>query len=147
MKTVLLLFLFLFSQPCIAGCSVNASGLNFGVYRASLQSFDLLSTGSLDLVCDSGSIGVGAKIYLSGGQSTNVHSRFMTNGTDNLFYNLYLSSSRDVASVWGDGVGAAAAYSWTSQPSDKIHIFGKIPAAQSVSPGVYSDIIQITLVF
>lgn len=145
LKVVLLSILFI--PNAFAACSFSSDGMNFGVYRSPLQTSDILSSAVINLSCDNTSIGNSASIQVSSGQSGSFASRYLTNGKESLFYNLYTSSSRDAGSVLGDGTGPSKSISWTTQSTDKVTIFGKIPKNQNVGPGAYSDSLQVTLVF
>lgn len=138
---------FFLAQNAWCACMVSAEGLNFGTYMSPNQNSDLLSTGGINLSCDSSVIGAVASIQISSGQSPTFLERLLSNGNDSLFYNLYVSSSRDGSAIWGDGTGISKTYTWTTRSSERITIFGKIPKAQSISPGSYTDSIQATLAF
>jgi spore coat protein U-like protein len=90
-----------------------------------------------------------ARVTLGAGFSGNAGDRYMTSGTDNLRYNLFLNASHTV--VWGDGTGATQAYT-ISHPRGRPRnyrptIYGRIFSNQDPAEGVYGDSILITVEF
>jgi spore coat protein U-like protein len=76
--------------------------------------------------------------------------RFMSNGTDDLEYNLFTDNT--YTTVWGDGTdssdtvdgtgtGIAAAFNQTTT------IYGRIPNSQNLSSGSYSDTVTVDLTY
>ncbi|NNC64112.1 MAG: spore coat protein U domain-containing protein [Gammaproteobacteria bacterium] len=64
-------------------------------------------------------------------------------------YNLYSNPARTL--VWGDGTGGSLTV-FRSKPRPgrqnfSLPVYGRIPPTQSVSPGLYSDDIIVTIVF
>lgn len=97
-------------------------------------------------------------ISLSSGLAGSYASRQMANGAFRLNYNLYTSAARSV--VWGDGTaGTATVLAYLAGSisingnqtrafdNPNLTIYGRIPAAQSVGIGNYSDTITLTLTF
>lgn len=127
-----------------AGCIINVSNLNFGTYQSPYQYSDILSSGNINLSCDSSSNGNSVGIKLSSGQSENF-DRYLTNGHDKLNYNLYLDNNRSV--IFGDGSNGTSMYNGTLSSNNNINIFAKVPKNQNVSPGNYQDNIIFEVTF
>lgn len=70
----------------------------------------------------------------------------MTNGTDNLAYNLYTTSGH--ASVWGDGTASTVTQGATSAGLPAVYtVYGRMPANQYKSAGAYTDLVTVTLTY
>jgi spore coat protein U-like protein len=69
--------------------------------------------------------------------------RVMTDGTDNLNYELYSDGGR--ASVWGSTLATGEGYTSVSNAQVVYPIYGRVAALQNVGPGNYSDSVTITL--
>jgi spore coat protein U-like protein len=71
----------------------------------------------------------------------------MLSGSERLYYNLYLDPGR--STVWGDGTGGTGQYSVSKTKNDwlnlNIPVYGRVPPAQDVAPGSYSDLIVVTV--
>ena len=129
-----------------AACSLGGAAVAFGAYDSlSLQPFDTI--GSLVFQCNRKDHNV--MITLSRGSGTSYASRRMVNGSQQLFYNLYRDAGRTI--IWGDGSGGTQAFFISNpQPNNQdisVPIFGRIPPAQNVGVGSYSDTITVTLNF
>jgi len=131
-----------------AGCSVSASGVNFGTYNPLSGSPDD-AAGTVTFSCN---VGVGLlmswTVSLSTGSSGSYAPRRLSNGVGTLSYNLYTSAAH--SSVWGDGTGV------TSVVSDQVllivglntfnyPVYGRIPAGQDAAAGSYTDTIVVTV--
>ncbi len=135
-------------QPGLAraACSFAGAAVAFGSYDSlSLAPLDTIGT----LVYQCNQKGHNVMITLSRGNGTSFATRRMTNGSQQLSYNLYRDAARTI--IWGDGSGGTQAYSIKNpQPNNQnitVPIFGRIPAGQSATVGSYSDTITITMTF
>lgn len=131
----------------VQSCSVSNSTINFGLYDPLNPRNDDNNAGLVQLSCTltgSGNLPVVVALGLSGGT---LAQRKMFNGVRSLDYNIYTSPT--YATVWGDGSAGSAAQSAVltkSTTSASWVLYGRIPAGQlSVAPGVYSDVIQVTV--
>ncbi|MGR9046029.1 MAG: Csu type fimbrial protein [Gammaproteobacteria bacterium] len=128
-------------------CSVNTSGVSFGVYDVfSPVAND--SAGNIHVSCsDLLLVGVSYEILLSTGGGSYA-SRSMASGIHTLGYNLYTDINR--TTVWGDGSAGTAKVTGSfllgifSQNRDH-PVYGRIPAQQNGYVGSYSDIITVTI--
>lgn len=118
-------------------CTLSTSGVAFGSYDP-LDSADKRSAGIVRLTCDEP---VSATIALSHNSPASA-ARALTNGSDQLVYELYADPQR--TSVWGDGSGGGSPVTLTGDGTDR-SIYGVIPARQRVSAGTYVDTIMMTV--
>ena len=130
-----------------ANCTISATDLDFGSYDplvANKTAPQDAST-SVSVLCTKGSSPVTV------GLNTGTHAtRFMSNGTDSLPYELY--SDAPGGTVWGNSGGALVTWpafgSIASQGTGVPHtVYGRIPSGQDVSVGNYTDTITATVNF
>jgi spore coat protein U-like protein len=130
----------------------SAAGLVFGGYE-SLSATPLDTLTNVRVTCERNggpqnvtlTMGVGP-----GSNASSVNARRMRQlgGTDFLSYGLYRDVSR--SSAWGNSEGINTVAQTISLPNKGTQsaifvIYGRIPALQDVSAGVYSDNVEITL--
>jgi spore coat protein U-like protein len=147
--------------PAAAGaavCTVLATPHAFGNYTSpggaqtdSTSTVTVTCTPDLILLACSTSY----SIALSAGTSASYNPRQLASGANRLDYNLYTSASR--STVWGDGSGGSSTVSGTINTSilsllclagiNNHTVYGRIPAAQNVAPGIYADTITVTVTF
>lgn len=87
-------------------------------------------------------------IELSTGESGSFSPRRMRRASEPLAYNLFLDAGR--GTIWGDGGGGTGRYGPIQPPNNSpvvVFVFGRIPPAQNVSPGMYADSVILTLNF
>ena len=128
------------------GCSVNTSGaIRFGSYDV-FAPMPLDTTGTVSYICDKKDRDI--LITLSPGASSTFRPRRMTNGTDQLAYNLYLDAAFTV--IWGDLAEGTGAYTRHNPPNNRwveLTVYGRTPARQDVSAGTYSDTLVVEINF
>lgn len=123
------------AEAANANCAMNTTGVNFGPYAVPVQRNDVLSSGTVTLACDVNSVGLGYKMKLTS-------NAYMTNGRDQLFYTLYSDSGRVIP--WSSSFEAQG----VTSANTVVTIYGKIPVNQStISPGAYSDLVTVHVVF
>jgi spore coat protein U-like protein len=130
-----------------ASCSfVAVSGVSFGSYDV----FDVSATDSAGSVSYTCSGGATVTMSLSIGSAPSYSPRQMLRmgGGGILDYNLYLDAGR--STIWGDGTSMTGQYG-PNMPADGatvvVPIFGRVPAAQDATIGVYTDTITVTINF
>ncbi len=136
----------IFLNANAATCSVTNDGLNFGEYNP-LNLTDTTSTFNVQVSC-SGLVGnVNYDIKLNSGNSGNISLRKLTNGANQLSYNIYTDSAH--TTIWGDGFTGNAVTGTATAPADtKNHTgYAIIPQSQGIAPGAYTDNITITLTY
>lgn len=130
-----------------AACNVAATGINFGAYDV-FSPAPVDSTGSVTVSCDD-IPPANVVIAIGPGGAGTFLPRRMRHASlpDVLTYNVFTSSS--MAVVWGDGTGGSATVTAGRIPKNRpprpITLYGRIPAAQNVSAGSYSDTLVITI--
>ena len=142
-----IVFIFLVSScfsVVFANCSVNTSVLSFVAY-------DFIKLGPNDsstqmrILCDSDipyAVKMSAGLNASGDFAQ--RQMYSSQGGTPLLYNIYLDSS--YSQIWGDGRGFSSFYQGLSSGTPVVlPIYGRIPSRQSVSPGIYSDAVIITI--
>jgi spore coat protein U-like protein len=135
-------FQFVATATVRPNCLVVASDLSFGSVGDLSRPVD--GQTSLQLTCSSGLAFV---IGLDGGraQASDPRSRRMTNGTESVVYGLYRDAGR--VSPWGSTAGVDA-YAGTGVASAvSIPVYGRIPAGQTPTAGLYSDVIVVTVTY
>ena len=137
------------SSSVSANCTISATDLNFGAYDPVVANkttpLDVNTT--VTVLCTKGSTGVTVGLDL--GTHSAAGSRFMSNGTDSLHYELYSDSAG--GTVWsnaGAGLVAWPVFGPIGAGAGTPHtVFGRIPAGQDVSIGSYADVVTATVNF
>ena len=131
------------AEQTVALCTIDSSGLEFGVYDP-LDPSPLDATGGITYTC---SAHIVVAIAMTSGASGSFE-RAMAGGADTLAYNLYLDSAR--TKVWGDGALGTTTYVDLDPPINSaigLPVYGRIPARQGVSEGRYTDNLMVVMVF
>ena len=125
-------------------CDVSTSLFAFPAYDV----FTISSTdtqGQIMVQCEPGTpfqLKLNAGLYAGG----NFNAREMQSASNRspLRYNLFLDPS--YSQIWGDGQGSSLFYRGLGSVSPlQIPVFGRIPAAQNVGAGQYSDSVVVTI--
>jgi spore coat protein U-like protein len=137
----------LYAVPAAAqGCSVSTSGaIRFGTYDV-FATGALDTTGTVSYICDNKDHDI--QITLSRGRSATYRPRVMTNGADQIAYNLYSDAAFTV--VWGDLSEGTGVYTRHNPPNGRwidLTVFARIPARQDVSVGTYTDSLVVEINF
>lgn len=125
-----------------ATCRVTTSDLSFGSVGVLAAPQDAFTT--LAPTCTNGTA---YQIGLNGGLSgaTNPTTRRMTKGAETITYGLY----RDVArsQPFGSTLGLDTLTGIGSGLAQTSHVYGRVPAQATPSPGPYADTIQATVTY
>ncbi|HEV8694391.1 MAG TPA: spore coat U domain-containing protein [Lysobacter sp.] len=155
---LLLLLLWLSSVANAQSCTVSSTSVAFGVYDPIGSSAPLDGSGQITVDCFPNNVIFTAGLSTGGSGSYAV--RRMASGANTLPYNLYLNAAR--TTVFGDGSGGTqtatcitgiTAYGCVgSNPGGQgrratLPFYGRIPAGQDVAAGLYSDTVQVIIVF
>jgi spore coat protein U-like protein len=126
-----------------AGCTVSTTSVNFGAYDV-FTSSPTDSTGVVTYNCAAHS---SVTISLTKGSSSTFSPRTQTSGSNTLNYNLYRDAAR--TTIWGDGTSGTQVYTNTdtSNGNVRITVYGRIPAAQDVGAGSYTDSVTAVINF
>lgn len=130
------------SAEVAANCLISANPLNFGSYDpvGAHASAPLDASSNLQVTCTDETE---AKILLDMGSSGGA-SRAMSNGSNQLAYELYADSGRSI--VWGDNEANGVDYTGIGV-EEAVTVYGRIPAGQNVPAGTYSDSVVATITF
>jgi spore coat protein U-like protein len=141
-----LLFIFLWADDSAGKgrCWVTITSVNFGSYDI-FSTTPTDSTGAVSVYCNqenliTASIGPSAT---SG--SFNPRQMRLSTGTDLMDYNLYRDTSR--TQIWGDGTGGTFMVSGAvaRKGTANYTVYGRIPAGQDISAGLYMETLTVTL--
>jgi spore coat protein U-like protein len=124
----------------VTTCSVSASIVNFGSSGVLQTALD--ATGNVSVTCTNSAP---YTIALDGGvaAASDPTQRKMTRASEEVVYGLYQNSSR--TQPWGDSPGVNTASSTGTGLPQNFTVYGRVPAQQTPSPGVYSDTVVVTL--
>jgi len=122
-----------------AACNVTVVNVAFGNYDV-FNGSDTDTTGTVKVTCDAGT---SYTISISPGSGT-FASRVMTNGKNQLDYNLFTDPQR--LTIWGDGTGGTATVAATDTGATYT-VYGLIPALQNVQAGSYFDTLTVTVTY
>ena len=146
LKVMLLLVLCnLAASIYAAKCRVNTVPLDFGIYYP-MQTQPLEITGGVDIDCR-GKRGT-YQLSASTGVSGSFSDRYMQMDMHILKYNLFTNAAR--TSIFGDGTGnstVVTGFHLRGRTRETINIFGEIYASQNPDPGLYIDVITVTITF
>ncbi len=124
----------------LSACSLSGGTLSFGTYTSG-QTANLDVNGTINYVNCSGSL----SFALDGGGSGNVNGRQMSSSSSGrLNYQIYRNAARNA--IWGTGSDAHGVVLIGTQ-SGTVTVYGRIPANQVASDGIYTDTVNITLTF
>lgn len=129
----------------IDSCTVSASPLTFGNYD-SISGGTLDSVGTITPICTSGTV-YAIALDPGLGNAATVAARKLT-GPDgvSMDYGLYSDATR--TTMWGDGTSGTCVNNGVGTGlAQSVMVYGRIPAAQSVMVGTYSDTITVTLTY
>ena len=128
-----------------AACTISSTGVSFGTYDVFAPA-PTDSTGSVVYDCDPADKNI--RITLSTGSSGTFLPRELTNGLDQLAYNLFDDAA--LTSIWGDGTGGSNFYSIKNPHPQKpvaLTIYGRLPPLQDVAAGAYTDSVVVMVDF
>lgn len=133
-------------------CSVSAGTLDFGAYNP-WDANDVKLTTDIAVTCSAlvAGLNVSYDIKLDKGVHGTLTDRKMSRGAETLSYNLFKDQDRTI--IWGDGVSGGTqlvsdAYLLALLSHTRHYtVYGKLPKAQNVGVGNYSDTITVTVVF
>jgi len=128
-----------------AQCSFSTSSVNFGTYNV-FTSGPNDTVGTIRFECNGGAKHV--VVAITSGTAGSFAPRSLGGGLDRLSYNLYQNASR--TSIWGDGSAGSQPY-YVGDPPNKqeqtLTIYARIPAAQDVRAGSYSDSVTVVVLY
>jgi len=146
LATLLLLTMLWLPKASGDNCNVSATNLAFGSFSP-LTGSTVDSTGTITVTCNKA---IPYTIGLSPGGSGTYSPRSMTNGGNQLAYNLY--SDAGYSQVWGNGTGGSSLVSGSIPlrfDFTNHTVYGRIPLStqRSAVVGSYSDSIIVTVTY
>ena len=143
----------LWAMPAAAmavSCSVQTLPASFGVYSPQ-SATPATATGAVDIACTCqvlvDCVAFAYRVDISAGQSGSTAARQMKAATGSLGYNLYQDPG--YTTVWGaENAGRASLYLLTLFGSyQRIPVYARAPAGQTVRPGNYVDTPIVTIIY
>ena len=133
------------SATVLTACTVTPGPLAFGNYDpTSATARD--ATASITILCTSGTAyTLGLDAGTGTGATTTARHMTLTAGSATLSYSLYNDSGRTVN--WGNTSGTGALTGNATGLTQSFTVYGRIPAQQSSSAGVFTDTITVTLTY
>ena len=128
---------------------LNGTLTNFGGY-VSGQVGDLDALGEVHLICNDPDIlvtTIPVTVAVDGGEHGTIASRALSNGLDNLQYNLFVDPLR--INVLGDGTGGSQTINATCLKAVTCvnTVYGRINGGQFPSTGSYTDDVIVSITF
>jgi spore coat protein U-like protein len=126
-------------------CTITTGAVAFGSYDpvGSHAATPLDNTGSVTVTCTKGA---GTRIDLGLGANASGSTRRMQGPTDLLTYELYQDSAR--TTIWSSGAGSGLAIAVAPSITPRsFTVYGRVPAAQNVGAGTYTDTVLATVNF
>lgn len=136
--------LLLVTTEAFAACTISTPAINFGNYDSFVTS-PLNTTGTISVSCDT-TPPVDVAISISPSSNSGLFiPRQMKHATrpNLLDYNLYTKQNR--TTVWGDGTGGTSTVVVKGTRQKNLTVYGSIPPRQNVPPGIYGDILTVTI--
>jgi len=118
-------------------CSIAAQDFSFGSHAAITADIDATST--ITVNCS-----VGTAYTVSLNQGTN-GARLMSDGSDDVDYELYTTAARTLA--WGTNVGVDTVGGTGDGNDQLLTVYGRVPNQATPAPSLYVDSITATVAF
>lgn len=142
------------AAPCtVCICSVAVTTpVTFASYSpVSLVDDDTSGVVNFSCLAVSVNTSITIDVKISQGSAASYTPRKMTKGANAISYNLFTDSGR--TTIWGDGTGGSGYLSDSGTVvvivgfSKNYTIYGRIPAGQNISAGIYNDSVTVTFSF
>lgn len=130
-----------------SSCTISATAptdVNFGSVASTATNVD--AQGQLVVTCTPGTA---YTIALDDGQNgTDVNSRKMSDGTNEVPYQLYRAAARGAGDVWGSttGVGGNVLAGSGTGAAQNLPVYGRTPSA-NFPAATYSDVVTATITY
>jgi spore coat protein U-like protein len=128
-----------------SNCTISTNPLAFSAYDPVVAhaSSNLDGTGTVTIICTKGAV---TSVGLDLGANSSGTTRRMTNGSDFLTYEIYKEAAR--TNIWGNsGANLLDTGTAPSKAARSFSAFGRIPSAQDVGSGNYTDTVIATVNF
>jgi len=130
--------------PGLAVCTIETRPLSFGTYDPEANA-DVDAVAEVIYTCNNHASKI--RIEMTPGVS-NQFDRYMTSGSDRLYYNIYLESTHQT--IWGQGLYGTDVYYENNPPNNTVVVvpaFGRIRRGQDAAPGNYADVLTVRILF
>jgi len=125
-----------------ASCSMDTPSIVLAPYNA-LEPKPNPTPVSFSLRCTQNTM---AKIQASAGNSGNLYTRQLRQGTDAIAYNLYVGST--ATAVWGNGTSGSSVVSASVPANTTVQVVGNVRLGPAnPPPGVYTDVLMFTVIY
>jgi spore coat protein U-like protein len=127
-----------------ANCTISTTSVSFGVYSV----FTVAPSDSAGTVTYRCTGNANIMVTITTGQSGTFNPRRLIQGAEQLSYNLYRDAARSV--IWGDGSAGTQAHAQVNVPNNttiNVPVYARVPAAQDVTAGSYTDSVSVTINF
>lgn len=144
------MFIWLFNaEIALSQCTISTTPVVFGNYDF-FSSTPLDTTGTVNVSCSASVLTARITLGASSNSGTfNPRKMKQSGGNDLLNYNIYTNVSR--TTILGDGTGGTSIIQLQRPPgrprpwTGNATMFGRIPPAQDVSAGSYSEILTVSV--
>lgn len=124
----------------LAAYTISAAPMSFGTYTGLVAD----ATSNLSIVCSNTTpYTVGLDNGLHAGATP--ANRSMPAGSTPISYALFSNAGRTI--VWGETIGTDTVGGTGTGSNQTLIIYGRVPAAQFVTPALYSDTVTATLTY
>ena len=131
------------SLTITAGCTVSATAMAFGTSQ--MLNTNVSSTSVVSPICTN-TTPYTVALDAGGGTGATVAARKLTGpGGSLVTYSLYQDAA--FGTVWGNTVGTNTVGGTGNGVAQPLTVFGKIPAQAAATPGVYADVIGVTVAY
>jgi spore coat protein U-like protein len=114
--------------------------LDFGTQGPLVANVD--NTSTITFTCTSGAA---YTVALNGGGSTNINGRVMTNGGNQVGYQLYTTNAR--TAVWGDGTNGVTQSGNGTGSAQTLTVYGRVAPQATPPAGTYNDAVTVTVTY
>jgi spore coat protein U-like protein len=128
-----------------AACTISTTAVTFGTYNV-FQGAPTDAAGQVTFRCTTFEFAI--RIDLDRGGASSFNPRQMRQSSETLSYNLYRDASR--STIWGDGTGGTQSHVQFfifGNQNVNVPVYGRIPAGQDVSAGLYTNTVTATISF
>jgi spore coat protein U-like protein len=122
----------------VGSCTIAAATLDFSDYDATT---DAIAETDIVVSCTNGTT------YSIALEGTNADRSMSGGAGESLNYDLFSDAARTVAWDFSTPVSATATSPGPGPSDYPVPVYGRIPAGQPVSPGVYGDVLTMTVNF
>lgn len=134
---------FTVSANVISSCYMSATNLNFGSVGVLDSNTDVTSV--ITAQCSNA---MPYTVSLDDGSTTGgtTSIRLMTDGSDEVQYQMFSDASRLPANNWGDSVAESVSGSGNGN-NQSLTVYGRVPVQTTPVPSIYADTVTVTVTY